>query len=105
MPKLHGAHVKLEDAANQVAEIGAYRDKFPLHWETSLKLEGVMRTLGQHAAGVVVGACDLRERARRCWETCQAGEDMRVDAGIGRRGETIYVDFRADMSRPWEDRD
>jgi DNA polymerase-3 subunit alpha len=69
MPKLHGAHVKLEDAANQVAEIGSYRDKFPLHWQTSLKLEGVMRNLGQHAAGVVVGGCDLRERARRCWET------------------------------------
>jgi DNA polymerase-3 subunit alpha len=62
-PKLHGAHVKLEVAAEQVAEIGSYRDKFPGIWDVSLKLEGVMRNLGQHASGIVVGGCDLRERA------------------------------------------
>ena len=62
-PKKHGAHVPLKDAAEQVAEIGAYRDKFGPIWEITLKLEGVMRNLGQHAAGVIVGGCDLVERA------------------------------------------
>lgn len=63
VPKEHGQSVPLKDAAEQVTEIGQFRDRFEPIWKTVLKLEGVMRNLGRHAAGVVVGGCDLVERA------------------------------------------
>jgi len=62
MPKKHGAHIPLKEAADMVPEIGEFRDKFGPIWETSLKVEGVTKTLGRHAAGIVVGGCDLVER-------------------------------------------
>jgi len=61
-PKEHGQNVPLEQAAEITPEIGAFRDKFGPIWETCLTLEGTMRTVGQHAAGVVIGGCDLVER-------------------------------------------
>lgn len=61
-PKEHGMNIKLSIAADTTPEIGAFRDKFPPIWETCLTLEGTMRTVGQHAAGIVVGGCDLVER-------------------------------------------
>ncbi|SER28795.1 DNA polymerase-3 subunit alpha [Faunimonas pinastri] len=76
-PKEHGQSVKLKDSADQVAEIGQFRDRNPEIWDICLSVEGVTRTLGQHAAGIVVGGCDLVERAvieRRkgesvvCWD-------------------------------------
>jgi DNA polymerase-3 subunit alpha len=77
VPAKHGQSVELKDAADQVAEIAAFRDKYTDAWNVMLQLEGVMRNLAQHAAGVVVGGCDLVERAvieRRkegsvvCWD-------------------------------------
>ena len=77
MPKKHGAHIPLEESAGLVAEIGEFRDTHPDIWKISRTLEGVMRNLGQHAAGIVVGGCDIVERAvieRRkegavvCWD-------------------------------------
>lgn len=77
MPKLHGQPIPLEDAAKQVAEVGEFRDKFRPIWDRALTLEGVVNALGRHAAGVVVGGCDLVERSvveRRkdgatvCWD-------------------------------------
>lgn len=76
-PKKHGAHVPLAEAADLVPEIGKFRDAFGDVWNHCTALEGVMRNLGRHAAGVVVGGCDLIERAvveRRkdgntiCWD-------------------------------------
>lgn len=73
----HGVNLPLEDCAKGVSDIGAFRDKHPFIWKTCLTLEGVLRNLSQHAAGVVVGGCDLVERAvveRRsgssvvCWD-------------------------------------
>lgn len=77
VPKEHGQPVKLEVAAEQVADIAKFRDEFRPIWDKAVKLEGVMRNMSQHAAGVVVGGCDLIERAvveRRsgqsvvCWD-------------------------------------
>lgn len=62
-PKEHGQNIELVKAAEITPEIGAFRDKFEPIWDTCLTLEGVMRTVGQHAAGIVVGGCDLVERA------------------------------------------
>jgi DNA polymerase III subunit alpha len=62
-PKAHGAIIKLEPSAEQVPEIAAFRDAEPFIWQNCLKLEGVMRGLGQHAAGIVVSGCKLTERS------------------------------------------
>lgn len=63
VPKEHGQPVGLEQAAEEVAEIANFRDTFMPIWDTAVGLEGVMRSLGRHAAGVVVGGCDLVDRA------------------------------------------
>jgi DNA polymerase-3 subunit alpha len=62
-PKEHGAIVKLEKSAERASEIAAFRDANPEIWDICLKVEGVMRNLGQHAAGIVVSGCELTERA------------------------------------------
>jgi DNA polymerase III subunit alpha len=62
-PKAHGAIIKLEPSAEKVPEIGEFRDKNPEIWELCLDLEGIMRNLGQHAAGIVVSGCKLTERS------------------------------------------
>lgn len=62
-PKEHGANVKLPKAVDLVPEIAKFRDSYPGVWKHMVALEGVMRNLGRHAAGVVVGGCDLEERA------------------------------------------
>ena len=72
MPKNHGQNVPLVKAAEAVPEIAAFRDKYDPLWGVMLQLEGVMRNLSQHAAGIVVGGTDLVERAvleRRKGET------------------------------------
>lgn len=77
VPKLHGATVPLPDCRKQVAEIDAFAVKYPAYWPIMERLEGTIRNLSQHAAGVVVGGVDLEERAvveRRndsavvCWD-------------------------------------
>lgn len=84
VPKEHGNSAPLEKAAEEVAEIGAFKSKYEPVWDICLQLEGVMRNLASHAAGVVVGGCDLKERAvieRRksesvvCWDK-RVVEDM-----------------------------
>lgn len=61
-PKEHGANVSLPKAADITPEIGAFRDKWAPLWEVMVRLEGTQNILGRHAAGVVVGGCDLVER-------------------------------------------
>lgn len=63
VPKLHGQSYSLEESAEQVSDIGKFRDRYKGVWKTCLDLEGTIRNLSQHAAGVVVGGCDLVERA------------------------------------------
>ncbi len=62
-PKEHGANVALPKAADITPEIAAFRDKYKPIWDVMVRLEGTMNILGRHAAGVVVGGCDLVERA------------------------------------------
>ncbi|MBB4315466.1 DNA polymerase III subunit alpha [Roseospira marina] len=63
VPKEHGQPIGLTEAADQVGEIAAFRDANADVWTVATSLEGVMRNLGRHAAGVVVAGCDLTERA------------------------------------------
>lgn len=77
VPKKHGQNVPLEEAREEVPEIEVFANKFPQFWNIMELLEGNVRNMSQHAAGVVVGGCDLVNRAvieRRkdnnvvCWD-------------------------------------
>jgi DNA polymerase-3 subunit alpha len=61
--KKHGANVPLKDQILLVNEIKEFSEKFDPIWKVCLKIEGAIKSLGRHAAGVVVGGCDLVERS------------------------------------------
>jgi DNA polymerase-3 subunit alpha len=87
VPKLHGANVPLPDCAEQVSEIGAFAEKYPAHWQIMERLEGTIRNMSQHAAGIVVGGVDLEERAvieRRKGDSAVVCWDKRIveDQGL-----------------------
>jgi DNA polymerase-3 subunit alpha len=63
VPKEHGQSFTLTESANVVPELEKFRDTNPEIWKHALKLEGVMRSFGQHAAGVIVAGKPLIERA------------------------------------------
>lgn len=63
MIKEHGVSLSLEESAEQVPEIDKFRQKYPGIWKISTQLEGAMRTLGQHAAGIVVAGEPVVNRA------------------------------------------
>lgn len=63
VPKEHGQSFTLTEAAKMVPEIEQFRDMNPEIWGHAIKLEGVMRSFGQHAAGIVVAGEPLIERA------------------------------------------
>jgi DNA polymerase-3 subunit alpha len=63
IPREHGQPVTLTRAAWIMPEIEAFRDAYPKLWAHALRLEGAMRSFGQHAAGVVVAGEPLIERA------------------------------------------
>lgn len=63
VPKEHGKPIPLNDAAAQVPQIAEFKAEYPHVWAHAEKLEGVMRSYGQHAAGVVVAGEPLVNRA------------------------------------------
>lgn len=63
VPKEHGKSSTLTEAANEVSEIAKFKDENPEIWKHALKLEGCMRSLGKHAAGIIVAGEPLTERA------------------------------------------
>ena len=63
VPKEHGISYNLTDAADSVPELDKFRAEYPEVWTHALKLEGAMRSFGQHAAGVVVAGEPISNRA------------------------------------------
>lgn len=63
VPKLHGATVSLADCRKQVSKIDHFANKYDGYWKVMEQLEGTVRDISQHAAGVVIAVCDLTERA------------------------------------------
>lgn len=63
VPKEHGASFSLTEAAKAVPDIEKFRDENPDIWTHAIKLEGAMRSFGQHAAGIIVAGEPLVERA------------------------------------------
>ena len=84
VPKEHGQSYTLTEAAAEVADIEKFRDAHPAVWEHALKLEGAMRSFGQHAAGVVV-----------------AGEPLVERAVVETRGETPCVNWDKRVVEDW----
>jgi DNA polymerase-3 subunit alpha len=70
VPKENGTSYELEVAAEAVPEIQALKEAHPKIWSIATKLEGVMRSLGKHAAGVVVADEPL---VNRCVVESRAG--------------------------------
>lgn len=77
VPKQHGSNATLAESREQVSEIDAFATKYEEAWAIMETLEGTMRGLSQHAAGIVVAGEPLTERAvleRRtegsvvCWD-------------------------------------
>lgn len=63
VPKENGISATLTEAADAVPEIDKLKETYPDVWKHALRLEGVMRSLGQHAAGTVVAGEPLVNRA------------------------------------------
>jgi DNA polymerase-3 subunit alpha len=63
MEKEHGVSLSLEESAAIVPEIDKFKGERPAIWTHATKLEGCMRGLGQHAAGIVIADRPVTERA------------------------------------------
>lgn len=63
IPKEHGQPVSLEEAHEQVGELQRFAQENPKVWKGALKMQGVMRSYGRHAAGTIVSGVPLIERA------------------------------------------
>lgn len=61
--KEHGVSIPLADSGESVPDIARFKEAHPTIWNHALKLEGAMRNLGQHAAGVIVASEPLSYRA------------------------------------------
>ena len=84
VPKEHGQSYSLTDAAKAVPELEKFRDEHPDIWGHALRLEGAMRSFGQHAAGVIV-----------------AGEPLTERAVVETRGETPVVNWDKRVVEDW----
>lgn len=63
IPKEHGIPKPLADAKDAVPELAAFATAHPQKFQLAQKLEGQIRSMGTHAAGVVVAAEPLDQRA------------------------------------------
>jgi DNA polymerase-3 subunit alpha len=63
VPKEHGKSLSLAEAAEKVPELMKLRDQYPEYWALAQSLDGCVKTMGRHAAGVVVADISLIERA------------------------------------------
>lgn len=61
--KEHGVSLSLEESAEKVPDIAKFKAGHPIIWKHATKLEGCMRNLGQHAAGVIVAGEPILNRA------------------------------------------
>ena len=63
VPEEYGKSHSLEDAREEVAAIADFAERNPAVWRNACDLQGVQRTLGRHAAGVIVAGEPLIDRA------------------------------------------
>lgn len=63
MEKEHGVSLSLDESAEKVPDIAKFKAGHPLIWKHATKLEGCIKNLGQHAAGVIVAGEPILNRA------------------------------------------
>lgn len=63
IPDEHGKSIPLESAKEQVPELEAFASAYPEVYAKACELQGVMRNLAQHAAGVIVAGEPIAQRA------------------------------------------
>lgn len=63
IPSEHGQPVSLETAHEQVGELQRFAEENKEVWKTAVRMQGVMRSYGRHAAGTIVSGVPLIERA------------------------------------------
>jgi len=63
VPKEHGRSFTLDEAAAAVPDIDKFKGENPFLWQHATRLEGAMRSFGQHAAGIVVAGEPIVNRA------------------------------------------
>lgn len=61
--KDHGQTVGLEESASAVPELEKFKLDHPAIWSHAVKLEGTMKSFGQHAAGIIVAGEPIANRA------------------------------------------
>lgn len=84
IPEESGTAIPLERCYDEIAEVKSFADRKPQLWSTACDIEGRIRSLSVHAAGIVVAGEPLTKRAvveRRkgeaivCWDK-RVVEDM-----------------------------
>lgn len=63
VPKENGKSFTLDEAADAVPDLYKFKEDNAALWTHAVKLEGAMRSLGQHAAGIVVAGEPLINRS------------------------------------------
>lgn len=61
--KDHGATVSLEESAKAVPELSKFKTDHPDIWRHATRLEGTMKSFGQHAAGLIIAGEPIANRA------------------------------------------
>lgn len=61
--KDHGQTLGLEESASAVPELEKFKIDHPVIWNHAVKLEGTMKSFGQHAAGIIVAGEPIVNRA------------------------------------------
>jgi DNA polymerase-3 subunit alpha len=63
IPKEHGQSKSLEEALEEMPELQQFADKYPHQFKIAQQLQGQLRSMGTHAAGVIVAAEPVENRA------------------------------------------
>jgi DNA polymerase-3 subunit alpha len=63
MEKEHGVSLSLTESAEKVPDIARFQAGHPIIWKHAVKLEGCLKNFGQHAAGIIVAAEPIVNRA------------------------------------------
>jgi DNA polymerase-3 subunit alpha len=63
IPKVHGQPVDLDTARKSVAEIARFADDHPDVWRNATALQGVLRSYGRHASGIIAAGTNISNLA------------------------------------------
>lgn len=79
IPKEHGKSFSLASSLEVLPELQNFVERYPDIWRHALGLEGCMRSLGRHAAGVVIAGEDIEGSGRAVIERRQGAATVNWD--------------------------